>query len=224
MPHLFAGFAIGNAAAREFAPFPVRKSFGTSVAMCPLMGVKSSASLLGLLVLTVIAPAAHAHALLEASHMAIYDATGKQVGSPWPRALGSAGNGERLFGLVYTAFRLGDTPVIVRLYTNRFHYDLVQFAQRGCTGQAMLQTDWEGLYPLTAVAGASATLYRQSGPLRARTIRSTLTTPGGCIDHNVPYSADTVALKATTLNLADHFVPPFTTQTRGRRPIAPATP
>jgi hypothetical protein len=88
----------------------------------------------------------------------------------------------------------------------------------------MLQTDWQGLYPSTAVAGASATVYLQSGPLRARTIRSTLTTPGGCLDHDVPYRADTVALKATTLNLADHFVPPFTTATRGRRLIAPATP
>ena len=42
------------------------------------------ASLVTVLVLMLVAPLAHADTLLYVDHLAVYDATGRQVGIAWP--------------------------------------------------------------------------------------------------------------------------------------------
>ena len=115
-------------------------------------------------------------------------------------------------------FRYGSVPVIVRVWPDRFYQDLLRFTGRGCTGHP-LKSALEGeLYRYTAVAGPRSTVYVQSGAVRARTTRSTLTADGVCHDHSADQDL-TVPMRATDINLADHFVPPFTTRTRGRTAV-----
>jgi hypothetical protein len=79
------------------------------------------------------------------------------------------------------------------------------------------------LYPYTAVAGPRHTIYIQSGRVAVRTARSALTSDGVCNDHE-PIEDVMAILQATSTNLADHFVPPFTIRTIARTPVPLATP
>jgi hypothetical protein len=175
--------------------------------------------LLALLVLVLLAPAAQAgergDALVYADHLAVYDGFGTQVGSSWVPSDGFFPG----VGFMYVEFRHGSTPVIVRLRTDGFQFDAVRFSQRGCTGDALFDADWYH----SAVAAPHGTVYLHAGPLRQRTVKSTLNTRGRCITHE-PYRANTVPLMATTVHLADYFVPPFVTRTRGRTPVPRGAP
>jgi hypothetical protein len=168
-------------------------------------------SLLAVVVLLLLAPVAQADTLLYVDRLAVVDGTGRQVGTAWPSAEGRP-------DYMYVEFRVGSTPVIVLVGPDRFEPNALRFSDPGCTGQALLTAPWgEGSTPFTAVAGPRSTVYVQSGPVRERTARSTLSSTGVCRD-SAPLRSDMAPLRAVT-DLADHFVPPFTLQERARTPV-----
>lgn len=179
-------------------------------------------SLLAVLVLALLAPAAQADRLLYVDDLAVYDATGRQVGSAWPTS-DAVWLGE-LASYLVVEFRLGSTPVIVRLRPHwvdpdGFETTWLRFPNRGCTGQTLVDAYWgEGMNRFTAVAGPRSTVYVQSGPVRERTARSSRNSEGVCENHE-PLTHGMAPLRATLVHLADHFVPPFTTRTRGQTPV-----
>ena len=196
---------------------------GIGVAVGLPMGLLVS---FALLTLVFFVPLAHADGLLYVDHLAVYDATGRQVGSAWPVS-DAVWLGERGYYLV-VEFRLGTTPVVVPLRPHwtdpdGFETSWLRFPNPGCTGAPMVHafpglSPFTTLTPITAVAGPRSTVYVQSGPIVQRTVRSTLDGQGVCADH-APQTGRVAVLKATTTHLADYFVPPFTTRTRGRTPV-----
>lgn len=192
---------------------------------------------LALLTLVFFVPLAHADGLLYVDHLAVYDATGKQVGSAWPVS-DAIWHGEWAYYLV-VEFRLGTTPIMVELRPHwtdpeGFETTWLRFPNPGCTGAPMVDaypaayrasgfSPFSTVSPMTAVVGPRSTVYVQSGPIRERTARSTRDGQGVCDDHE-PRTWGMAVLKATTTHLADYFVPPFTTRTRGRTPVPRGTP
>jgi hypothetical protein len=176
--------------------------------------VASVPALLAVLAVVLLALPARAATLVYAEKIIIQDGAGRQVGSAWPT--GHA-------GILYAEFRIGSRPVIVALGADGFGASFLRFSEPGCAGPPMVGAFEGELYPYTAVAGPRSTVYIQSGPVAVRTTRSTLTSDGVCIDHE-PFEDFMAILKATSTNLADHFVPPFTIRTIGRTPVPPATP
>lgn len=172
-------------------------------------------SLASLLALVFLAPAVHADTLLYADHLAVYDGTGRQVGSSWPTSTGE--------DFTFVEFRLGSTPVIVHLRRDGFVSTWLRFSNPGCTGQARVDAFEGELYRYTAVVGPRKTVWVQSGTVRARTARSTLAPDGVCHDHD-PIRDLSAPVKATAVDLADYFVPPFTTRTRARTPVPGVAP
>jgi hypothetical protein len=165
----------------------------------------------------VAAPTAQAQTLMYVDRLAVYDATGRQVGSAGPHWGNSDG-----FSPPYmeVKFRLGSIPVTVRLGENAIYSTaFLRFSSPGCTGEVML--DEQGYFgrigvdlPVTAVVGPRRTVYVQSGNIRLRTVRSTLIASGACSNLRGEPKLRSALLRATDIHLVDHFVPPFTI--RGR--------
>jgi hypothetical protein len=156
------------------------------------------------LAVALLAPAVDADTLFYVDRVTIHDANGRLVGTASPATP------------EVVEFRRGSTPVIVVVRPDGFLRSYVQFANPGCAGQPLVfPSIWPGeiLYRYTAVAGPRSTVYVQSGAFRMWTRRSTLTLDGTCIDHE-PQRGLAAAMTATDVNLADEFVPPFTTRTR----------
>ena len=195
-----------------------RSRRGTGVAKCQTMTRKLS-FLAGLVVL-LLAAAAEADRLLYVHHLAVYDATGRRIGSAWPIS-NDVWVGNHPNNVMVLEFRLRDIPVIVRFRADStegsagFESDWLQFSQRGCTGKPLVSM-FERSEPVTAVAGPRSTVYIQSGPIGERTVRSTRNNDGLCADRAPRTIARMVPLRATEVHLADHFVPPFTIETRAR--------
>jgi hypothetical protein len=186
---------------------------------------------LAFLIVVLVTPAAHADGLLYVDHLAVYDATGRQIGSAWP-ASDAMWQGHQVDYLV-VEFRLSGQPAVVVLQPhwiepNGFQTSFLYFPNPGCTGVPMVNAEpgayrMGGLGPftteslITAVFGPRSTVYVQSGPVSDRTVVSQRNAQGVCRED--PHTLRAAALKATTTHLADHFVPPFTIRTRGSTPV-----
>jgi hypothetical protein len=184
-------------------------------------------SVLAGLVVLLLAAAAEADSLLYADHLAVYDATGRRIGSAWPTSRGVYEGGGRESMVV--EFRYGSRPAILRFTEDGFASDWLIFTGRGCTGQTLINpADLEGdarvsMHARTAVAGPRNTLYVQSGAVRDRTARSYRSPfTGECTDHaprRGPWASAT-----PRVDLADHFVPPFSIRTRAGIAVPRGTP
>src|SRR5688572_28148517 len=157
---------------------------GIAVAKCQTMRRRLPV-LAGLAVL-LLAAAAEADRLLYVEHLAVYDATGRKIGSVWPTSRGVYEGGGRESMAV--EFRFGSKPTILPVTEDGFKPDFLLFSGRGCTGQTLINPADQGqaevqLHHLTVVAGPRSTLYIQSGPVRDRTFRSYLSPhTGECTD------------------------------------------
>src|SRR5688572_18605559 len=146
---------------------------GITVAKCQTM-TRRLPVFAGIAVL-LLAAVAEADRLLYVEHLAVYDATGRRIGSAWPTSRGVyEGSGRDSMAV---EFRFGSKPTILPVTEDGFKPDFVLFTGRGCTGQTLINPTDEGqgevkLHHLTAVAGPRSTLYVQSGPVRDRTFRS----------------------------------------------------
>jgi hypothetical protein len=157
-----------------------------------------------LLAVALLAPAAAADTLFYADRLTVHDANGRMVGSAWPASGG--------MNVIIVEFRRGSTPVIVGVRPDGFIRGFLRFPNAGCTGQPLVDAFWGELYRYTAVVGPRSTVYVQSGAVRMWTKRSTLTADGRCNDHE-PSRDLAAAVTAIGVNLADEFMPPFTTRT-----------
>jgi hypothetical protein len=181
--------------------------------------------LAGLAVL-LFAAAAEADRLLYVQHLAVFDATGRRIGSAWPTSRGVyEGSGRESMAV---EFRFGSKPTILPITEDGFKPDFLLFTGRGCTGQTLINPADQGqaavqLHQLTAVAGPRSTLYIQSGPVRDRTFRSYLSPyTGECIDQEARSGAFVSA--RPVVDLADHFIPPFSVRTRAGSAVPRGTP
>ena len=175
------------------------------------------ASLLAVLALALIAPLAHADTLLYVDHLAVYDATGRQVGTAWPVSddvwLGDPPRH------VVVEFRLGSRPVMVRLQPpglkpDGFASDQVDFSNPGCTGDVMIDPSLSN--GLSAVVGPRSTVYVKASRIEERIVESYRSDRGVCTNYDINEPAhEVIPLRSTGIDLADHFVPPFTIRTRG---------
>jgi hypothetical protein len=166
-------------------------------------------TIIAVLVLFLLAPVVRADTLLYVERVAVHDANGRQVGSTWPTTWSPVWREVRW---MYVEFRVGSTPVTVTLRPDGFKFDALLFPQPGCTGQALVYAFPQPL-PVVAQAAPRATVYVQSGGFRERMTRSFLNERARCIDRE-PLRVNTVPVRSTGVNLADEFVPPFTTRTR----------
>jgi hypothetical protein len=171
-------------------------------------------SLLVASVLLVLPPIVQAASLFYADRIAVYDATGRQVGSTWPKWWWEGW--DDVSDVIQVEFRLGTIPVQVNLTdttieTTRF----MRFSGPGCTGRPLVDVEGQEELRVTAVLGPRRTVYVQSGPGRLRTARSTRAVRGDCLDHG-PLRGNMFLLEATDVHLSDHFVPPFTLEAQGR--------
>jgi hypothetical protein len=188
-------------------------TFGAIVAYYGRMA--SIGAVAGILVMLLAMPIAHADTLLYVDRLAVYDATGIQIGTAWP-------TGNDAHGSMVVEFRLGSRPIVLPFRENKFlspYLPYLRFEEPGCTGQLLIADPerWNGV-----VVGPRWTVYVQSQPARERTARSYLTGKGVCTDRTVTHPM--AGMQTTGVDLADHFVPPFTVQTRGRVPVPPGTP
>ena len=178
------------------------------------------------LVVLLLAAAAEADRLFYVDHLAVYDATGRRIGSAWPTSRGVYEGGGRESMTV--EFRFGSKPTILPVTEDGFKPDFLLFTGRGCTGQTLINPRDQGqaeviLHHLTVVAGPRSTLYVQSGPLRDRTYRSYQSPhTGECTDQEPQSGA--LALARPLVDLADHFVPPFSVRTRAGTAVPRGTP
>jgi hypothetical protein len=193
---------------------------------------KSVSSVVSILLLMLLAPitarpaSAQGDALLYADRFAVYDSTGRQIGNSWPTS-DIVWRGLFPQHLV-VEFRLARIPVMVRLQRalltpDGFASDVLQFSERECAGAPMIDSGWWN--GSNAVAGPRSTVYLQAGPLQPRQVRSQLTAGGTCRNHTArePFHY-TILLRATDIDLADYFVPPFAVRTRGQTPVPRVTP
>jgi hypothetical protein len=172
--------------------------------------------------LLLLPPIVQAATLFYAERVAVYDATGTQVGSTWPKW--SWGGGDGAPDVIQVEFRLGTIPVQVNvtqtgIETTRF----MRFSGAGCTGDPLIDVEGREESRVTAVLGPRRTVYIQSGPGRLRTARSTRTVSGDCLDHG-PLRESMFLLEATNVHLSDHFVPPFTLEAQGRTRVPRGAP
>jgi hypothetical protein len=195
--------------------------------------MKPVSSVVTILVLMLLAPImgprpafAQGDTLLYADRFAVYDATGRQIGNAWPTS-DSVWRAYHPAHLV-VEFRFARTPVMVRLQRALFTPDgfaseMLQFSEPGCTGAPMIDGRlWNGY---SAVAGPRSTLYLKAADLEFRFVQSQLNEDGTCTNHgpNHPFH-EVILLRMTDIDLADHFVPPFTVRTRGQTPVPRVTP
>jgi hypothetical protein len=169
---------------------------------------------------------AEAETLLYVDRLAVYDSTGRQIGNAWP-ASDDAWLGHRQRHMV-VEFRFGTRPAMVRLQRklftpDGFAADWLTFSGPGCTGDVMIDPSF--FNGSTAVAGPRSTVYVKSGPMEVRIVGSLLSDRGVCTNYDDDEPAhEVIPLRTTGIDLADHFVPPFTVQTRGATPVPRVTP
>src|SRR5688572_12316031 len=179
------------------------------------------ASFLVTAILLLLPPIVQSATLFYADRVAVYDATGRQVGSTWPTWRWGGGDGP---DIIQVEFRLGTIPVQVTLTDTTIEATrFMRFSGPGGPGEPLLDVQgWEESR-VPAVLGPRRTVYVQSGPGRLRTARSTRTVRGDCLDHR-PLRDSMFLLRATDVHLIDHFVPPFTLEAQGRTRVPPGAP
>jgi hypothetical protein len=167
----------------------------------------------------LVAPIVHADNLLYADRFSVHDATGARIGTSSPVS-DAVWRGDAGFYMT-VEFRLGGTPVIARWRPSGFEGTWLRFPQRGCMGQVFLHADFSletVSNGYSNIAGPRSTVYVETGPAVWRTMRSALPPTGVCQDTGTD-THFVVPARATSIHLADIFVPPFAIQTTGQTPV-----
>lgn len=179
---------------------------------------RSVAVILALVGVLVVASAASAQVLFRADSLAVYDSTGKRVGT----LTNSAGELAEVAEVVFRT--VSGHTVFVRAYPSRLEGsgEDLWFARLGCSGPPFVGGSENGRQPSSVLFGPRQTVYVQVGAFSRRTMWSYRLSDGRCVDYpggrNVE-GEEFAPAQRLGINLADYFTPPFALRATRGEPI-----
>jgi hypothetical protein len=167
-----------------------------------------------------------AQALFRAADLAVYDSTGKRVGTLSKRAMARA-QWQVEVVLRTTSGHTVFLDVDRRGFVDAGRAKTVYFRTADCSGQPFVWAAGPGR-PASTLIGPRETLYVQTGLIRRLTMQSTLRSDGQCYRYFPPppeFEVDErfAAAKPLPIDLADYFTPPFALRATPGEPIPTGT-
>lgn len=151
--------------------------------------------------------------MFRADGLAVYDSTGKTVGT-------LTNSGGIVAEVAEVVFRTGSGHnLFVRVYPSRLEGNpFLWYAQPRCSGRPFIGGFESGRQPTSFLLGPRQTVYVQAGAMSPRTMRSRLMPNGRCFDDDNDFEEFAPAQRLG-INLADYFTPPFALRATPGEPI-----